>query len=170
MVNAKRVRRINYRPSTFSIRDSRPFHLLCVLKMRNREHSVRSASSGHRDHDNADFEFQRCPCGQIAETASEYRRSSSRDRVAFNETFIQDQGHSLRDRRAEGEPRKKRRSRKEEANRSSGASDLKAGITISAIGRAKKVEINYAISKKKVQASTNFISFWTNLYCHAYCS
>jgi hypothetical protein len=34
------------------------------------------ASLHTRDHDNADFEFKRCPCGQTAEMASEFLRSS----------------------------------------------------------------------------------------------
>ena len=55
--------------------------------------------------------------------------------------FTQDQGYSLRDRRAEEESREKRRSRKEGANRSSDASDL----SVLDVPSSKKFEINFAV-------------------------
>jgi len=61
-------------------------------------------------------------------------------RVAFNDIFTQDQGYSLRDRRAEEESREKRRIRKERANRSSDASDL----SVLDVPSSQKFEINFA--------------------------
>ncbi len=78
------------------------------------------------EYDDESFDFQRCPCGQLTDVASTCR-SSSRARAAFKGTFTEDQGYSLRDQRAENEARKRRRSHAEEANISSGASELEPG-------------------------------------------
>jgi hypothetical protein len=46
--------------------------------------------------ENVELDIQRCPCGQIADIGtSESRRLSSRARVAFKDTFTEDQGYSL---------------------------------------------------------------------------
>ncbi len=69
------------------------------------------------EHDDKSFDFQRCTCGQLTDMASKCRRSSSRARVAFKDTFTEDQSYSLRNQRAGNETRKRCRSRAEEANK-----------------------------------------------------